>query len=141
KIAKKETRAITINKTTKSSPLSIPPGEYLFLESYCTALDNCKRVFLNVIYKGEVESLRGKILTTIGYGWENVEYYEKDWKSIIEDGLITAEQMKGPTLEVGQYQSKYASTLLKFAKKYLLTDDKYLERLEKHSKMVDQKLQ
>ena len=49
--------------------------------------------------------------------------------------------MKGPTLEVGRYQSKYASTLLKFAKKYLLTDDKYLERLEKHSKMVDQKLQ
>ena len=62
KIAKKETRAIIINKTTKSSPLSIPPGEYLFLESYCTALDNCKRVFLNVIYEGEVESLRGKSL-------------------------------------------------------------------------------
>ena len=139
-IAEKETRAIIINKPTKNSPLSLPPGEYLFLESYCTALDNCKRVFLNVIYEGDDESLHAKILATIGYGWEKIEYYEKDWKSMIEDGLVTAAQMKGPTLEVGQYQSKYATTLLKIAKKYLIADDKYLDKLAKHSKMVDQKL-
>ncbi len=141
KIAKKETRVIVVNKSTKSSPFSLPPGQYLFLEYYCTALDNCKRVFLIVVYEGEVESLCGRILATIGFGWENIEYYENDWKSMIEDGLITADQMKGPALEVGQYQSEYAGALLKIAKKSLLTDDKYLERLENHSKMVDQKLQ
>lgn len=138
-IGRKETRKLVLKKALKTDP-SLPAGEYVFVESYCTALDDCRRVFLNVKYQGDFTSLNGKMLAVIGFGWEDLEYYRKDWATLIEDGLVTAKEMKGPNLERGQPQSRYAKVLRTIIEKYVVSDQEYVDRLARHSSMMNEKL-
>src|SRR3989344_510036 len=92
-VAEKETRCIIIPFGKK-----LPAGEYFLTESYCND-DNCdcRRVFINIVHNQE-------IVATIGYGWEDLPFYEK-WlgdKSLAKD-------MKRPILELGTQQSKHSS--------------------------------
>ncbi|MBI5072592.1 hypothetical protein HZA99_02120 [Candidatus Woesearchaeota archaeon] len=92
-IAEKETRCIII----MSEKEGLPKGEYFLLESYCNDQKcDCRTVFINVLYKD-------KILATIGYGWENVEFYEQ-WMGEPD----TAQDMKGPILELTGVHTEYS---------------------------------
>ncbi|HLD05383.1 MAG TPA: hypothetical protein VJG90_06705 [Candidatus Nanoarchaeia archaeon] len=120
KLAEKETRRVIITNEKSGLPL----GEYGFMESYCNdPTCDCRRVFINVGYED-------KILATIGYGWESLEFYEK-WMG---DAQL-APEVKGPVLELGGFQSEYAESLLELFKKVMLKDKVFIERLNKHYKM------
>ena len=119
-IAEKETRGITI----MSEEEGLPKGEYFFLESYCNDPKcDCRRVFINVLYKD-------KILATIGYGWEEVKFYEQ-WMGDPD----LAPNMKGPILELTGQHTQYSETLLELFNKVILKDNKYINRLKMHYKM------
>ncbi len=63
-VAEKETRCIIVMNEKEG----LPRGEYFLLESYCNNPKcDCRRVFINVLHKD-------KILATIGYGWESLEF-------------------------------------------------------------------
>ena len=124
-IAEKETRCIIVMDEKEGPPI----GEYFLLESYCNDPKcDCRRVFINVLHKD-------KILATIGYGWENLEFYE-DW--IRDPGM--AVDVKGPILELTGEYSEYSEALLKLFKKIMLKDEVFIERLRRHYKMFKKKI-
>ena len=118
-IAEKETRCIII---PKGNPLSA--GSYYMAESYCNDKKcDCRRVFINVIYDND-------ILATIGFGWEDIKFYEK-WghdKSLAKD-------MKGPILELLGVSTKYSEKILALFKEFMMRDTVFIERLKRHYKM------
>ncbi len=113
-LAKRETRAITVLRTQDDPP----PGSYALIESYCPdpACD-CRRVMLNVICKELPE--RG-YLTTISYG------FDRD------------DDMAGPFLDPLNPQSERSEALLQLVTDVVLSDGRYLERLEEHYHLVKQ---
>lgn len=101
----------------------LPPDEYIFMENFCgDKTCDCRKVMINVASKSQ-----RKILATISYGWEPMSFYT-EWLHGDKD---LAEEMKGPSLELGGVQSEYAKRLLGYFKKYT-GDDIYNKRLEKH---------
>src|SRR5439155_5169319 len=116
-IAEKETRSIKIT----ASDLGVPRGEYMLLENYCTDKRcDCRKVMINVV---EVNPPR-RILATIGYGWESVEFYTK-W--MYGDEKI-ARSITGAYLELGGIQSQYAQHFLEIFKATLT--DEYVNTLK-----------
>ena len=108
---------------------NFPRGEYFLLESYCNDKNcDCRKVMINIVSKDEV-------FATIGFGWEDLKFYEK-W---IGDKKIAVE-MKGPSLELGGMQSKYAIAFLNCLKESLLKDSGYINRLKKHYKLFKKRL-
>ena len=121
-IAEKETRCISITNEEDG----LPKGEYFLLDSYCNDPKcDCRRVFINVLYKD-------KILATIGYGWESLEFYE-NWMG------EPAPDMKGPILELTGPHTEYSETILKLFKEVVLKDSAYIERIKTHYKMFKKK--
>lgn len=87
----------------------LPPGQYAFLELYCTDLQcNCRRVMINVIREPS-----HKHIATINYGFDR------------------GDKIPGPFLDPINTQSKYSRTLLDMFK-WILQDQFYRARLEKH---------
>jgi len=119
-IAEKETHSITI----MGGEEVLPKGEYFFLESYCNDLKcDCRRVFINVLYKD-------KILATMGYGWEEVKFYEQ-WMGEAD----MAADIKGPILELTGPHTEYSEALLKLFKEVIIPDTLFINRLKKHYEM------
>jgi len=118
-IAEKETRCIII---PKGNP--IPAGNYYMAESFCNDKKcDCRRAFINVIYND-------KIAATIGFGWEDLAFYEK-WahdKSLVSD-------LKGPILELGGVSTKYSEKILLLFKEFIMQDKFFIERVKRHYKM------
>lgn len=124
-VAEKETRCILI----PDGKNGLHKGEYFLLESYCNDPKcDCCRVFINILHQE-------KILATIGYGWESLEFYEK-W--IGEPDM--APDVKGPTLELTGPHTEYSETLLKLFKEAILKDNVFIERLKRHYKMFKEKI-
>jgi len=68
-IADKETKVVQILKSGINTP---PIGTYAIVESFCDDRKcDCRKVMLNVI----AISQPGKILATIGFGWESISFY------------------------------------------------------------------
>jgi hypothetical protein len=121
-IAVEETRTIKIT----ASGLGIPLGEYMLLENYCgDASCDCRKVMINVV---AVNPPR-RILATIGYGWESMEFYTK-W---MHGNKEIAKAITGAYLELGGIQSEYAQHFLEVFKASLT--DEYVTTLKKHYKM------
>lgn len=115
-IAEKETRCLSVRNHKE-----LPNGEFYFTESYCNDLNcDCRRVFINVIHNE-------KIVATIGYGWEDVKFYE-EWVGEKE----LAQEMCGTRLEVNGPCDKLAKKLLKIFEEEILKDQNYIERLKRH---------
>ncbi len=124
KEANTETRSI-INFNNPN----FPKGQYFFLESYCNDKNcDCRKVMINIASKNEV-------FATIGFGWEDLKFYEK-WMG---DKKLAA-TIKGPSLELGGMQSKYARAFLNLIKEDLLRDSAYVDRLKKHYKLFKKRL-
>lgn len=118
-VAEKETRCIIIPLGKK-----LPAGEYFLTESYCNDDKcDCRRVFINVLHKENIAA-------TIGYGWEDISFYEK-W---VGDRSL-AKDVKGPVLEAGGHQSEHSEEILKLFKECMLKDEVFIERLKRHYEM------
>jgi hypothetical protein len=70
-----------------------------------------------------------KIWATIGYGWEDLDFYQK-WGGAYSDPI----EMKGPYLDPLNPQTKYSSALLDLFR-FLLQSPDYVERLKRHYRM------
>ncbi len=128
-IAKTETRTITVMREDDI----VPKGSYGLLEMYCDDPGcDCRRVFLE-IYDWE----REKDVAFIAYGWESMDFYRK-WFGQNDPQIIR--ELKGPVLNPGSPQSKYASAVLKLVKDVVLSDPAYIERLERHYQMFKEKV-
>jgi hypothetical protein len=116
-----ETRSVMVQ-----GDLLLPEDEYGFLELYCddSACD-CRRVLLWVTSYGTMP----RILATISYGWESVEYYEKQLSS-----RQLALESSGASLDPFGEQTEYSRELLALFRRVVLTDF-YRERLKKHYRL------
>ena len=112
-LAEQETRVINLFEPYQG----IPPGRYSLIEYYCPdpACD-CRRVMLNVA-KGE--ELR-QFEASISYG------FDRD------------QEMAGPFLDPMNPQGKYAVQLLDAVRSLVLSDPRYVDRLERHYAAVKQ---
>ena len=122
-LAEKETRTAFVMPGEK-----LPAGMYSMFESFCNDKKcDCRRVFINVEHNG-------KILATIGYGWETNKFY-KEWLG--DDELV--KHMKGPVLELTGAHTNMSNDLLEFFEETMLMDITFLNRLEsqKSSKTLD----
>ena len=124
----RETRSVTV----LNSQDGLPPGEYGFIEFYCADPScDCRRVILQVWSAKSP----GKALASIGYGWEDKQFYI-DW---MHGHSEMAEQLKGPGLEPMQPQSNLAEKLLALFKDTAMQDENYLRRLETHYTLAKKK--
>lgn len=99
------------------------PGTYRLVENFCADRRcDCRKVMINLANN------KNKIIATIGFGWENVKYYE----SWVEDKEL-ARQMAGAYLEAGGIQTEHSQGCLRLVKK-ILKDPHYLNCLRRHYK-------
>ena len=109
--AERETRSFIVPKGN-----ALPEGEYLLMESYCNDKNcDCRRVFINIFHNE-------KVLATIGFGWEDMAFYQK-WAHGDKDIALN---MKGSFLELSGFRSKYSETLLEFFKVVIMKDNAYV---------------
>lgn len=93
----------------------LPAGEYGLVEHYCPDPDcDCRRVILTVV-RGDRPY---RSLASINYA------FDRD------------DPMPGPFIDRANRQSEHAETLLKLVKEAVLSDPRYLARLERHYAMV-----
>jgi len=105
----------------------LPQAEYGFMEFYCNDPScDCRRVQL-VVFAPEVSS---DFLATISYGWESLGFYKKCFRFISEEDSPCE-----PTLEPFGEQSQYSGILLDCFKRFLLSDEAYVERLKRHYRL------
>ena len=111
-LAERETRTITVIGTQDD----LPEGTYGLIESFCPdpACD-CRRVMLNIACEEQLE--RG-YLATISYG------FDRD------------DDMAGPFLDPLNPQSEFSESLLRMVTDAVLSDRRYLDRLEEHYHLV-----
>ncbi|MBN1810768.1 MAG: SEC-C domain-containing protein [Anaerolineae bacterium] len=95
----------------------LPAGSYGLLEFYCPdpACD-CRRVMLNVVE----EKHPNRFLASISYG------FDRD------------DEMAGPFLDPLNPQSRHAEKLLQLVEDAVLSDSRYVARLERHYILVKQ---
>ena len=97
-IADKETKIVQILKSGINTP---PIGVYAIVESFCDDRKcDCRKVMFNIIAINQP----GKILATIGFGWESISFYTA-WAGGDQE---LAKQMVGTYLEPLCIQSKYS---------------------------------
>ncbi len=128
-IAEKETRTMT----TLKQDGDIPKGSYGLLEMYCDDPGcDCRRVFLEV-YDWE----RGQSMAYIAYGWESANFY-RNWFGRDEPAIIRG--LKGPVLNDGSPQSRFAPAFLELVRDIVLQDPNYIARLKRHYQMFKEKV-
>lgn len=100
--------------------------EYLLIENYCEDYNcDCRKAMINIVNKKD----HNRILATIGFGWESLEFYKK-WAHGDE---WLAKEMLGAYLELGGIQSEDAVYLLEEFKKSINSDN--VEILKRHYSM------
>jgi len=93
----------------------LPLGSYGLLEFYCPDPNcDCRRVILNIAE----EKRPDRFLASISYGFDRNE------------------EEAGPFLDPLNRQSRYAEDLLQLVKETVLSDPRYVARLERHYHLV-----
>jgi len=101
----------------------LPAGNYGFMEMFCTDLAcDCRRAIIQVIE----EKAPGKVLATVNYGWETLEYYRRWFHN--QEG---AAELVGVSLEPLGKQGPHAAALLRLFE-HLLADRSYANRIRRH---------
>ena len=91
----------------------IPPGSYAFIEFYCDEIQcDCRRVVL-----AAADEATGEMVAWISFGFERDDPH------------------RGPFLDPLNPQSNYADEILALARQLLVSDKKYVARLERHYRM------
>jgi len=105
----------------------LPDGEYGFVELYCNEPGcDCRRVTIDVL---RPDTGWSKIWATISYGWESLDFYRK-WGGAHSD----PNEMKGPSLDTLNSQTKYSPALLDLFR-FLVESPEYVDRLKRHYRM------
>jgi hypothetical protein len=126
-IAEKETRVV-IPVGVSYNPLH--DSACAFIELYCTDPEcDCRNVRIHVF---QIKSQ--KVVATITYGWEPIEFY-KEWMFGEEEDFII-ENFKGPALALLSPQSRIADQWLEIFKETLKEDKDYADRLNRHYQLV-----
>jgi hypothetical protein len=125
-LAEKETRTVTVRGRA-----DLPDGQYAFLEMYCDEVGcDCRRVLIQVV--SAPPQLR--IWATINYGWETAAFYA-DWIGDPEAG----KEAQGASLDPLGRQSQYSPTLLELFE-FVIQDEQYVERLQRHYALFKSKI-
>jgi len=112
-LAAQETRVINL----LARHGGVPAGSYGLFEFYCPDPDcDCRRVMLNVAEEKHPD----RFLASISYG------FDRD------------EDMAGPFLDSMNPQSRYATNLLQLVERLVLSNSRYVARLERHYALVKQ---
>ena len=120
-LARRETRTMIL----PSPQGGLPADSYGFLELYCNDPKcDCRRVLLQVRTEDEPD----KILATINYGWESLDFYRK-W---LYGDREAAREIKEASLDPLNPQSPFAPSLLRLFRTVALADKAYVQRLERH---------
>ncbi len=130
-LAEKEIRRMILCPGTNvGTDDDLPAGDYHLVEMFCNDPGcDCRRVMFYVITPDTPPS---EPLAVIAYGWESEEFYAK-WLGF-DDPKVLAE-LKGPVLNLGSPQSRYAGELLDLVNAIPLRDANYVERLKRHYRM------
>ncbi len=116
-IAVAETRSITVQVGKFPGPSGLPSDEYGLLELYCTEPRcDCRRVMFNVVSRAQ-----NRQLATINHAFELPA----------KDAAVPEQTFLDPL----NVQSEWSNKLLDMVVKYILTDQKYSRRLERHYSM------
>jgi hypothetical protein len=124
-LAQRETRTLYVAGPGDG----LPDGDYGLFEMYCDEPGcDCRRVLFTIL-----SSRFPKPLAVINYGWESLSFYAQGTERI---GWNLAEEMKGPNLNPGSPQSRFAPQILDLVKQFVLRDRAYIERLQRHYRIV-----
>lgn len=128
-VADNETRTAFI---LNENEYGIPKGQYVYIENYCNDPKcDCRKVMINVF---QLDGKNSQIFATIGFGWEDVEYYSK-W---LHGDTELAKEMKGASIELGAPQSQYSKACLAMVKSQCLNDSVFINRLKEHYHLFKQ---
>jgi hypothetical protein len=84
----------------------IPDGEYGLVQNYCDDIKcDCRRVII-LVYKGK------DVFATIGYGWEEYEFYRKWARGSLNKKEII--EYMGPCLHDQIINTSYSEEILKY---------------------------
>ena len=125
-IAERETRSLTV--LGDDPVLGLPAADYSFREMHCEEPGcDCRRVFFYV-----TSSLRREVEAVVAWGWETPEFYAR-WMRRADPEVVA--ELIGPVLNLGSPQSELAPGILKLAKRTLLSDEAYVERVKRHYRL------
>lgn len=126
--ARLKMRKITLLQDT----YGLPKGSYTLVENYCADKEcDCRKVMINVV---RIED-KPTILATIGFGWEDAEYYTK-WMGGDE---AIGRQMAGAYLELGGIQTDFSENCMELVRNSL-RDHHYIGLIRKHYRMFKDEL-
>ncbi len=119
-VARREIRSLTVLPGAGSPPTE----EYAFLEWYCDDPKcDCRRAFIQIL----ASSRPGVILASLNIGWENEEFYHKQFPYMPEAAREITEGSLDPINE----QSDEAPALLKLFQDHVASAA-YRARLKQH---------
>ena len=118
-LASQETRSIILLEEQNG----LSAGAYDFTEFFCDECD-CRFAYIYVIGGAK----KPERLAVFTFGWESASFYKKHFSFINNEQAL---MLKGPSLAVGQPQSKYSAELLKYFKE-VTADSKYVDRIKRH---------
>lgn len=125
--AETETRKIILPQDT----FGLPKGIYFLAENYCADKEcDCRKVMINVVTMDDNPTVLG----TVGFGWEDAEYYKK-WLN--DDQL--GEEMASASIEVGGIQAGMEKECLDLVKNSL-RDKNYVNLIKKRYKTFKEKM-
>jgi len=124
-LAEQETGKVILEQET----FGLARGAYFLVESYCFDPDcDCRKVMINVMTDSS------EILATIGFGWENEEFYV-NWM----DDEDLGRQATGAYLEPGGIQTANSEKCLILLKKSLRDSD-YADLIKRHYQSFKNKI-
>jgi len=131
-VAQAETRTLTLLRSTAG----VPPGEYGFVEAFCSgAACDCRRVMLFVMRRDQGQAAPEHV-ATLGFGWEPLSFYRKWMRGDVD----LARDAKGPCVEPNGPPCAYGRALLELFSETCLSDERYVERVARHYAMFKQRL-
>jgi superfamily II DNA or RNA helicase len=105
----------------------LPDGNYRLEDGFCTNPDcDCRTVYISVIAEK-----RSKVLATITFGWEPLEFYRRWMRPGKIEDLI---QLRGPALMSGAPQTEFSQALLELVAPGL-RERSYVSRLKRHYRL------
>ena len=127
-VALNETRTIEI----LDNSYGLPNGTYTFAEGFCDDIDcDCRRAYFFVYYKKESKiEYEKEPYAFISYGFASKKFYN-EWM-FGNESEETLNQMMIPTLDMLNYQSKYANQILLLFNELLLPNKEYMDRVKRH---------
>jgi hypothetical protein len=83
-------------------------------------------------------SARQDVQAVIAWGWEDRAFYAR-WLKMDDPRMV--DELQGPVLNLGSPTTENSDAILELAKRYLLTDAAYVERVKRHYTMFRERVE